>query len=168
MTGRRAARGAARKPDGGTTESAARRRYLAGSADPKYAAFPIGVMFANGDITARQREAAQAYAYLYRMRYGRTSVAAGLHGADAGPDRDEIGEAARAEMEARLRTVQAQLARAGRAVKEAVDETVVFERFPRWMAPVLPRLSDLRHAAALMQGILRLEALLAPPCRPRE
>ena len=57
--------------------------------------------------------------------------------------------------ERKLKAVYDEMRRHPARYRHALDGIAVHERIPRWMQPVMPRLSDVAEAGALM-GALRL------------
>jgi hypothetical protein len=122
--------------------------------------YPLGILRVNNAISEIQHRAACHYAWLFRLKHGRTSVAAAdydgfaqrrLAGSEA--PLNESWLAARERELERCRRAVGQLPAEARSILDAV---VVFDRVPRWMAPLPPRASDVREAGLL---VLALDAL---------
>ena len=58
-----------------------------------------------------------------------------------------------AQQTARLRAVNRKLQEQPAVLRSALDSITVYGRPPRWMMPVRPRVSDVREADLLMQGL---------------
>lgn len=154
-----------RDDDRGTEQIQSQRAWLAQRiddegkitmADPVKCSYPLGVLLANGTIDGPQHDAGTRYAKLYAKAAGRVSPKSAVLDDDrAGraPEDDEQRERRRMSDEAALRDAATELGRAGRHVKDHVDNVAVYNRTPRWMLPVRPRAGDIRDADALIEGL---------------
>lgn len=140
--------------DRGTPEAQARRKELVGNGDPALGAYPLGILFCRGIITAPQHDAGCHYAYLCGRVLGRTKpVSLAERPAPA-----EISDRALADISLRWREAVAVLFSVGRRSKDAVDNVAVYERIPGWLWRDRPRDGDAREAAALVDGLSALVA----------
>lgn len=129
------------------------------SGDPVKTSYPLGVLLGNGTIDGQQHDAGVRYARLYCQVAGRATPPAIILDDDrAGraPEDDEQREKRRVADEQLLKDAASALHEVSSKAKSIVDNTAVYSRFPRWMFPVRPRVSDVREADALIAG---LEAL---------
>lgn len=165
---RRTARGILVREDGlrPTPELLRYRRALVGEqADPRLAESPLGVLLARGLISEEERLAGQRFAWLHRLAFGRSSVAASdplrppeLLG--AGPETPPLGAGQAAWLaarEAEMDRARAELQDCGAGAYRAVQAAAVVLAFPDWMAgqrPLTPAeeagLRDLQRGLACL------------------
>ena len=140
-----------RDRDRGTPEVQTRRKQTYDRADISYA---LGIMAANNVISVGELQACERYGFLHYAVYGRASIAASKFDGEmpAGARRNWTDEF----ITSRKRDYE--LARFGvkRDALNALDNLVVFERFPRWLRPLQPLASDVRHARLLLAAIRAL------------
>lgn len=139
--------------DEGTKELQSMRAWLAGYGDPALTSYPLGVLLANNEITEQQHQAGCAYAFLHAVVFGRPSIAAvSFERTQKGwtGDWDDDWLAAQ---EAKLRNLGRRLKGHPARLRMVVDNVLVYERTPRWMRPVRPRVSDCREAALFVLGL---------------
>jgi hypothetical protein len=156
----------AKAVDRGTPEQQDRRAWLVQGGRLELAAYPLGVLLANGAISEDEHKAGCRYAWLYRLAFGRVSIAAAsyeLLGDGASYHEDEAWLRDRAAELSRLQsalgcfmTPTGPKTAIGRQVKRLVDELAVFGKAPRWMLPVAPGPGDCRDAELFLAGIRRL------------
>lgn len=156
----------AQKPDRGTPELQQRREYLAQQGDPVKTAYPLGILWANGQVTDDEHLAGCKYAYLHAVIYGRESVAAVRYGLTVA-GRDEKDETD-PEYIRWIEGIKAQLRNATKAMdavsrqhRDALVNLVVYERAPCWMLPRIPSLSDLRDGKRFAEAIRALAVAMA-------
>ena len=140
-----------RSRDHGTPEGHVRRSLAYGRADIAYA---LGIMAANNVISVGELQACERYGFLHYAVFGRANLAAATYDGErpsgarkSWPDEFVMG-----------RRNDYELARAN-LDKEALnqlDNLVIFESFPRWLKPLQPLPSDVRHAKLLLAAILKL------------
>lgn len=148
--------------DRGTDQLKAVKKWFAQDADPALAEYPLGIMFAAGTIDDHQRQVGHEYAWLHAIVYGRPSWGAmAYERLDRGNQENWDSKWLR-DQEARLRSVRGVLDAHPARLKMVLDNTVVYERKPRWMLPVIPRVSDVREAELFMQGLALLVGCLEP------
>lgn len=140
-------------PDRGTAHVQGRREWFVADRTRELSVFPLGVMYANDVIDAETYEAGCRYAWIYEVRYGRTSAAAQNYG-----DRPENGP--KDMSEEALQAIRDELHRAyvaldaiPRACKDELDNVVVYGRFPAWLLPTAPKPAHLRDHAKLMTAL---------------
>lgn len=135
--------------DRGTNEIQSLRQWWAGTGDPVLASYPLGILLANQVITEPQHVAGCDYAWLHWAVFGRASLAAvSLEFMDHG----RAVEIDRAKEERRLEAVHGQFRRL-RRLRGLLDNLVIFERIPRWMRPVDPRLGDVTDARLFIEAM---------------
>jgi len=140
-----------RTRDRGTPEVQARREQAFNRADISYA---LGIMAANNVISVGELQACERYAFLHYVVFGQVNIAAMAYDGERPvgarknwpdefiSDRQQDFEQARASI-------------AGEALN-LLDNLVIFEHHPRWLKPVQPRPSDVRHAECLLAAIRAL------------
>ena len=140
-----------RTRDRGTPEGQARRDRAYGRADISYA---LGIMVANNVISVGELQACERYGFLHYAVFGRANLAAATYdgerpsgGRKNWPDEFIVNRRRDYEM-----------ARFGiaREALNMLDSLVIFERYPRWLKPLQPRPSDVRHAEILLAAIHKL------------
>ncbi len=143
--------------DNGTDQLQALREWFAGKGDPVKTTYPLGILLTNGAINERQHKAGCRFAWLYAVVIGRPSYAAMMfEKVDKGRTSPEDGhwlENQSFRYEALRRKLKACPAR----LKSVLEGVAVYERIPRWMKPVIPRISDVREAALLVEGLNMLD-----------
>ena len=140
-----------RSRDNGTPEGHVRRSLAYGRADIAYA---LGIMAANDVISVGELQACERYGFLHYAVFGRANLAAATYDGErpSGVRKnwpDEFVSGRRNDYE---------VARAGlndEALNQ-LDNLVIFERFPRWLNPLQPLPSDVRHAQFLLAAIRKL------------
>lgn len=138
-----------RRRDRGTKEIQFLREWYAGKGDPARTSYPLGILYANQAITEAQHSAGCNYAWLHWAVFGRVSLGAvSLEFMDRGAPtlRD------RPEEERRLERLHALFGLYSRA-RRVLDNLVIYERIPRWMRPVDPRLSDVAEGGLFVAAI---------------
>lgn len=157
LAGRRTRSGRlARTPqaaDRGTEQLQAVRAWLAQGGNPDLTAYPLGILLANGEISERQHEAGCRYAWLHAIVFGRTSYAAMAFERVSRGRCDDSDDKWRAVQAARLRAVARKLKAQPAVLRSTVDSIAIYERTPRWLKPVMPRVSDVREAGLLLQAL---------------
>jgi len=122
--------------DHGTPELQARRRTLAGGADPALSEHPLGVMLARGLISAEQHEAGCYYALLYRRAVAHPDLSVAslyrqLMGEAGGGG--AIDEESLVRFAGLYRLGKNRLLAAGRRITAATENLVVFGRPARFL-----------------------------------
>ena len=138
--------------DKGTVELQRMRKWLAGQGDPVLADYPLGILLANNDITEQQHQVACRYAFLHAVVYGRSSIAAASFERIGKSWSGEWDDDWLADREAELVRLTDRLKGEPARLRMVLDGIVVYERMPRWMRPVRPRISDVREAELFAQG----------------
>lgn len=140
-----------RTRDRGTPEGRAKRDQAYGRADISYA---LGIMAANNVISVGELQACERYGFLHYAVFGRASLAAAAFDGErpSGARKnwpDEFISGRRRDYE---------VARFGlnRDALNLLDNLVIFERHPRWLKPLQPLPSDVRHAEMLLAAIRKL------------
>lgn len=135
--------------DRGTKEIQSLRQWWAGEGDPVLTSYPLGILLANQAITEQQHVAGCDYAWLHWAVFGRASLAAvSLEFMDHG----RAVEINRAEEERRLAVIHHQFV-VCRRKRRLLDNLVIFERIPRWMRPVDPRIGDVTDARLFLEAM---------------
>ena len=148
--------------DRGTDQLKAVKKWFAQDADPALAEYPLGIMFAAGTIGDHQRQVGHEYAWLHAVVHGRPSWGAmAYERLDRGRNEDWGSKWLQAQ-ESRLKAVYGVLKPYPARLKMVLDNTIVYERKPRWMLPVIPRVSDVREADLFMEGLSILTGCLEP------
>lgn len=143
--------------DRGTPELQARRRYLAQQGDAARASYPLGVLWANQQISDDQHRAGCRFAWLYAICFGRLSVAAiNYEGAppasgetEDSPQRKRWREACERELEAILKALGKRSAKH----RQLMIDLCVYERAPAFLLPRLPSPADVTEAKRFAEGI---------------
>ena len=140
-----------RSRDRGTSESLARRNLAYDRADISYA---LGIMAANNVITVGELQACERCGFLHYAVFGRANLAAATFDGERPsgarknwPDEFVIG---------RKRDYEVARSDLNREALNQLDNLVIFERFPRWLKPLQPLPSDIRHARLLLAAIRKL------------
>ena len=139
--------------DRGTKEIQSLREWYAGKGDPALAAYPLGILLVNEAISDAQHSAGCGYAWLHWAVFGRVSVGAVSY---EFMDRAKPIERDRAHEERKLEAIL-ELFQGDRRGRRGLDGLVIFERIPRWMRPVDPRLGDISDARVFMAALETLE-----------
>lgn len=142
--------------DKGTAELQRMRKWLAGQGDPALADYPLGILLANNDITEQHHQVACRYAFLHSVVYGRASVAAASFERIAKSWSGDWDDRWLADREAELTRLTERLKGEPARLRMVLDSVVVYERTPRWMRPVRPRISDVREAELFAQALALL------------
>lgn len=152
---------------GATPEQQSRRAWMAQGGDMAKTSCPLDVLLVNGQIDDREALIGQRLAWWHYALFGRPNVSAGRYEErldreerDAAEHDDPNSEASRALQAIRDRydRALAALDAISRHTRDDVLNVVVYERWPRFLMPVIPALSDLREARRVKAG---LEALAA-------
>lgn len=139
--------------DRGTDELQHMRAWLAGNGNPDHTCYPLGVLLANGAINEHQHEQGCRYAWLHAIVFGRPSIgAARWERIENGHDGDWNDEWLKHQTR-RLEAVQRRLKQHPARLRSTLNELVIYERTPRWMRPVVPRVSDVREAKLLIDAL---------------
>lgn len=152
--------------DLGTPELRAKRAVLVGKdSAQELAAYPMGVLLAQGVVSQDEHNAAMHYAWLYGRNFGRTvAKQCDWLGLDVGRyDTSDLGKYAK-ELEREWRRAKDAMLAKGRRVSDAVENMTVFDRWPRWLKRDLGyvhhvRLSDAAERKALQEGVAILATL---------
>jgi hypothetical protein len=129
------------------------RAWLAGNGDPSFTSYPLGVLLANGAINEHQHEQGCKYAWLHAIVLGRPSVgAARWERLDNGQSGDWNDKWLR-DQSRRLEAVTRRLKQHPARLRMVLNDLAVYEHTPRWMRPVIPRVSDVREAALLVEAL---------------
>lgn len=137
--------------DKGTDRIQQIRAWFIQHGNPDEGSYPLGILCQNGAINEEQRKAGCEYARLYAIVHGRISLAAAAFERQSqGYDGDWDNEWLEAR-HSRLRAIQAVLGHYPRRYKTVLDNVAVFERPPRFMLPVFPRMSDIKEAQILSE-----------------
>ncbi len=146
-------------PDRGADYAKEIREFEAAGKAPELTSYPLGKMLANSDICYGRFAAGCLYARLHWQRHGRLSLAAvsydGVSGGQ-GSLLTRLSDEEAAKAEKKLKGAQAVLMAAGRAIKDTIDNLVVYERTPRWMRPTVPRDSDMVEGDRAKKGLFLL------------
>jgi hypothetical protein len=142
--------------DKGTAELQRMRKWLAGQGDPALADYPLGILLANNDITEQHHQVACRYAFLHSVVFGRASVAAASFERIAKSWSGDWDDQWLADREAELTRLTERLKGEPARLRMVLDSVVVYERTPRWMRPVRPRISDVREAELFAQALALL------------
>lgn len=140
-----------RKPvDRGTPEAQSRRAFLAGEGDQTLTWHVLGVLRANGQVDDDEYLVGCKYRNLFGVVYRKPEViAAPMDGLPKGA-MSELDDDDFRECHDRLIQMEKVIDRVcsteGRRAKDIWDNIVVYDRMPRWMRPVAPRVSDVREA----------------------
>lgn len=148
--------------DRGTAEAQARRAVLVYDGDRSKAAYPLGVLFANGAITESQHSAGCRLAWLYGVTFGRVSLAAMDY------ERERFRQLAsntsilpcdsiQAGCQAELSRLLSAMERESYRSRDEVVSVCVFEAMPRWALPCIPTPGDVAMAQEFTKGIKALE-----------
>jgi hypothetical protein len=139
--------------DGGTKELRRMRAWLAGSGDPALTSYPLGILLANGEITQAQHGAGCRYAFLHAVVFGRPSIAAVSFERVQKGYQGEWNDEWLVDREQELRGLSMRLKGHPARLRMVLDNLVIYERMPRWMQPVRPRLSDCREAGLFVKAL---------------
>ncbi len=131
------------------------RERLAAGKDPSMAAYPLGVMCAQGDITEAMRWAGCHYAWLHSLRNGHTGVAS----ASVGGSASTMAQDEREALEGLY--IDAREALGSRRMRDAIHNVAIEERWPRWMSPAMPRPRDVGEAKVVKAGLKVLASYFA-------
>jgi len=142
--------------DKGTAEVQRMRTWLSGQGDPVLADYPLGILLANNDISERHHQVACRYAFLHAVVYGRASVAAASFERIGKSWSGDWDDQWLADREAELARLTERLKGEPARLRMVLDSVVVYERTPRWMRPVRPRISDVREAELFAQALALL------------
>ena len=127
---------------------------MVGDANPALSEYPLGVLLARGIVTQEQHDAGVKDAFLAGRVLGRTKP----YRPDAAGASVTGDETLTPKMEERWREAVDRLLLCGRRCKDAVDNVVVFHRFPSWLGRPRPRASDTREFDALIDSLTVLAA----------
>ena len=132
--------------DGPTPELKSLRDWYAGDGDPNLTTYPLGILLANEAISEDPCRLPVRLATLAGIRAAqRRCRAVRVHGSLDGhrPGLHEGG----AQAQGGLRGA------APAPSRRVLDGIVIYERMPRWMRPVIPRLSDVMEAGILVDAL---------------
>jgi hypothetical protein len=126
--------------------------------DLALADYPLGTLYTNGSINDDMWRAGSRYAWLYCARVGRSVhvTATALDPLPPGKDEDTAEQQdRRARWGQEFHAAQAALG-GRRALRDALENLVVYERIPRWMRPQVPRESDIQEARMVLEALTML------------
>lgn len=123
------------RPDFGTPEVIAKRIALVGAADVTLAGYPLGVMLARELIDQQKHDAGLGYGRAYRIAIERPTLPpiSPMTRRIAGKP-SEVPEDVWLKAVGHWRACAAALIGDGRKTKDLVDNLVVFQRWPLWLA----------------------------------
>lgn len=158
------------RKDLGTPEVIAKRLALVGPGnsdrppDPALAHYPLGVAFARGIVTSEQHQAGLDYALAFAVAIGRPAMGAGRALARfMADDRGAMDDADRERLTTDWRAYGDALLAHSRAVKDTLENVVVYERLPAWLLPGhVEAPSDVTHRERLIDGLRIIERIKRP------
>jgi len=125
-----------KEKDHGTPRARTLRDWFTPGKRQELSTYPLGIMYANRDITDNQREAGCRYAWLYRHKIGGVSVSALDYERQRGKHHDTRREDFLIRLEEELDRCQRALDKLG--LREILEEIAVYEELPHWMLPKAP------------------------------
>ena len=138
--------------DQGTPEGQARRKVLYRHGDIGY---PLGILHANGEISAGDLKGCERYGFLHYAVFGRRSVASvNYDGERLGTGRKNWTDKFIKDTENEYRRVRAEICSTKSLA--LLDNLVVYERMPRWFRPLTPHPKDVENGQQLLKAIRML------------
>lgn len=155
---------------GAPPEQERRRAWLAQGGDPAKTSTPLDVLLVNGQIDPEEALAGQRFAWWHWRVFGRGSTSAGRYEERldheeelaAGDYDDPESEAnkAQARIEGKLQRATAALDAVSRQTRDSIVSLCVYERFPRFLLPVMPVARDVAEAQRIKRGLETLAETL--------
>lgn len=125
-----------KEKDNGTPRARTIRDWFTPGKRQELSTYPLGIMYANGDISDNQREAGCRYAWLFRHKVGGVSVSALDYERQRGKHHDTRSEGFLISLKEELDRCQQALDKLG--LREILEEIAVYEDIPHWMLPKTP------------------------------